>query len=178
MWALILGCLIPSAVVAWTDFRSHRVPNVITLPMLCAGLAYGAYTGQLSDALAGAFVLFVLGFVCFLVGGMGGGDVKLMAALGAWFGLYTGMAAVLAACAIGIAWGLGKKARAGRLAAWADNFFRGLYLRLVLNVKGTIEVPRLPDDIDAPLPKEAIPFGTCLAVAAWLIFFGGGWLAL
>lgn len=174
MWPVILGCLIPSAVVAWTDFRSHRVPNVITLPMLGAGLAYGAYTGQLPAALAGAGVLFALGFVCFLIGGMGGGDVKFMAALGAWFGLYAGMAVVLAACVIGIAWGLSKKVKAGQLGEWADSFIRGLYLRLMLNVKGAIEVPRLPDDISAPVPREAIPFGTCLAVAAWLVFLGGG----
>jgi leader peptidase (prepilin peptidase)/N-methyltransferase len=178
MWPAIFGCLVPSALIAWTDYKSHRVPNIVTLPMIAAGLAWAAYAGYIFDSLAGAGALFAVGLICFLIGGMGGGDVKFMAALGAWFGLHTGLVVVLVACIIGTVWGLGKKAKAGRLRKWAGDFFRSLYLRLVLNVKGVIEVPRLPEDPNAPVPREALPFGTCLAAAAWLVFFGGDRLGL
>lgn len=176
MWPVVAGCLVPTTVLAWTDFRSHRVPNIITIPMLLAGLAYGVYSGEPMTALVGALSLFGIGLVCFLIGGMGGGDVKLMAALGAWFGLHTGLMILLLACVIGIVWGIGKKIKAGALKSWATDFLRSLYLRFLLNAKGALKMPQLPSDTEAPLPREAIPFGTCLALAAWLVHLGGGWL--
>ena len=173
MWPVIVGCLVPSTVLAWTDYKRHWVPNVITVPMIVAGLAYAIYAGYFSDALLGAVVLFLVGLLPFLFGGMGGGDVKFMAALGAWFGLYPAVTIVFIACILGVVWGLGKKVKAGQFCYWAGNFCRGLFLRFVYNTKGMLIIPKLPDDISAPLPKEAIPFGTCLAVSTWLVFLKG-----
>ncbi|HEY3443953.1 MAG TPA: A24 family peptidase [Paludibaculum sp.] len=72
-----------------TDLRNRTVPNRLTFSAVLGGLVWYGITGGLRGAvysLAGAAVGFgsLLGF--FLVGGMGGGDVKLLAASGASVG--------------------------------------------------------------------------------------------
>ena len=72
-----------------TDLRWRRIPNVLTLPALGLGLilgfALGGWKGLTSSAI-GMGIGFGLMIVPYLAGGMGAGDVKLMAALGALLG--------------------------------------------------------------------------------------------
>ena len=84
--------LIPLAItvwIAWGDLRTRRIPNYLTLGTAAAGLAYNYMSHGLSG-LADGFLGMLLGFVClilpYLLGGMGAGDVKALAALGAWLG--------------------------------------------------------------------------------------------
>src|SRR5690606_6853686 len=74
--------------VVW-DLRTRRIPNVLTFGAAAAALAYALAQGGPS-ALAWAFGGWLLGaalfFPLFALGGMGAGDVKLLAALGAWLG--------------------------------------------------------------------------------------------
>ena len=74
---------------AWIDGRELRVPNWLTFPMVTAGLAYNFTQGGF-NGLGGALLGMVAGLLCLLplyaVGGMGAGDVKLMAGIGAWLG--------------------------------------------------------------------------------------------
>jgi len=77
------------AVAVVTDLRSRRIPNRLTLPFLAAGLASGAVTRGLSGlaysaAGAGLAVLLLAAFC--ILRGMGWGDLKLCAAVGAWIG--------------------------------------------------------------------------------------------
>ena len=72
-----------------TDVRSRRIPNVLTFAAAGAGVAFHLLTGGwaglgLSPAGWVTGVLLFLPF--FLLQGMGAGDVKLLAALGAWLG--------------------------------------------------------------------------------------------
>jgi prepilin peptidase CpaA len=87
-WHVKLVCLV-LIVAAYIDGKQLRVPNWITFPMVLAGLAYNAWAGGLAGFGAGFFGMIV-GLVCLLplysVGGMGAGDVKLMAGIGAWLG--------------------------------------------------------------------------------------------
>lgn len=84
-----LAVLLPAlALAAALDLRSRRVPNTLTAPLAVAGfVAQTLDLGMrgLGLALTGA----ALGAACtlpfYLLRGMAAGDVKLMAASGAWF---------------------------------------------------------------------------------------------
>jgi leader peptidase (prepilin peptidase)/N-methyltransferase len=133
--------------LAWIDARSMTLPDLLTLPLLLAGLgitwlrepdavfwrAAGAAAGYL--ALRGVAVAYRA-----LRGrdGMGAGDAKLLAAAGAWLGLTPLPWVVLLAAICGLA-------MAGLLAAG------GRQLRMT----------------------TALPFGPCLAAAFWLLWLYG-----
>jgi prepilin peptidase CpaA len=96
--------LVAALVAAITDITRFKVYNLLTLPLLVAGLVYhGVTAGPAGLALSAAGM--VLGasllLLFYVMGGMGAGDVKLMAALGAWLGLpavfYVFLASALAA---------------------------------------------------------------------------------
>lgn len=77
------------ALAAATDIRMHRIPNYLTIPAALLGLAYHALAPGgwgVAASLGGLAVGFSLLFVPWLLGGSGMGDVKLLAALGAWLG--------------------------------------------------------------------------------------------
>ena len=77
------------------DIRMKKIPNKITLPIFGAGLLYQALFNQLGEGigkpgLIDAAAAFAAGFgmmwVLWMIGGGGGGDVKLMGALSVWIG--------------------------------------------------------------------------------------------
>lgn len=79
-----------AAAAVW-DWRFWRIPNKLTLPAFAAGLIYQfAFHGLagLADAGLGFLVGFGVLFVLWMVGGGGGGDVKLMGALSVWLGFH------------------------------------------------------------------------------------------
>jgi prepilin peptidase CpaA len=72
-----------------SDLRSQRIPNWLVVPFLTAGvvvsaLAYG-WMG-LAQSLEGVLLAALLLGLFYVAGGMGMGDVKLCAAVGAWIG--------------------------------------------------------------------------------------------
>jgi len=81
--------LVVLGVATFTDLRSRRIPNWLVLPFLGLGIAIsGLVHGWhgLGQSLEGAgLAVLIYGFL-FWMGGMGAGDVKLGAAVGAWIG--------------------------------------------------------------------------------------------
>ena len=76
-------------VAAFTDLRSRRIPNWLVIPFLLLGIVVSVCLNGwhgLGQSFAGlGLALLIFGFL-FWIGGMGAGDVKLLAAIGAWVG--------------------------------------------------------------------------------------------
>jgi prepilin peptidase CpaA len=98
-----LAVALVAVVACVTDLRSRRIPNALTLSAALAGLLAHWIVQGPDGALfsASGWLVGLLVFLpFFLLRGMGGGDVKLLAALGAWLGpqetvwlaIYTGLA--------------------------------------------------------------------------------------
>lgn len=101
VWPLIF-----SLWMAAGDVKSRRIPNYLTLGTALAGLAYqfGCHgPAGLVDGFLGMILGFGLLILPYIWGGMGAGDVKALAALGAWLGP---RATLFLFCYMGIAGGL------------------------------------------------------------------------
>jgi prepilin peptidase CpaA len=84
------AALLSAGIGSVYDVRAARIPNALTGPSVLLGMMLHLACGGWSD-LAHALLAGVIGggvfLVFFLVGGMGAGDVKLMAAVGCLAGL-------------------------------------------------------------------------------------------
>jgi prepilin peptidase CpaA len=82
----IVVALIAASIAAVTDIWKFKVYNALTLPLLASGLLYHGLHADLLNSLLGILFGFAALIALYVIGGMGAGDVKLMAALGAWLG--------------------------------------------------------------------------------------------
>ncbi|NOZ12573.1 MAG: prepilin peptidase [Acidobacteria bacterium] len=75
-------------VCAITDILYGKIYNKITYPVIMLGVLLSLFAGfmALKSSLVGLLVGFILYFLVFMMGGFGGGDVKLMTAVGALMG--------------------------------------------------------------------------------------------
>lgn len=95
----ILATLIILLVIASvTDIREHLIYNWTTYPGIALGLALRWIEGGnagFEDAVKGFVICGVLMLPCFVLFGLGGGDVKLFAMIGAFLGFERGVEALL-----------------------------------------------------------------------------------
>ena len=89
--------LVVALVAAVIDTKTGRIPNYLTLPCLLIAPTVHGLTGgglQLATSLFGALLCLLVPWVFYRMSqgtAIGGGDVKLFAALGAWFGPTLGL---------------------------------------------------------------------------------------
>lgn len=170
-WFVSIFCI----VAAYIDGKELRVPNKLTFPMIIAGWIYSSISYGMSGdgwyigllwSLAGTAVGLMTLIPAMSIGGMGAGDVKMMAAIGAWvhctitfyaFCLSTIIGAVLAVAMI--VW-------SGKIQKHYHQFW------LIFNEIVTI---RNPEKLSA-IAKERkpsmylLPYGIPLAIGTILYF--------
>jgi prepilin peptidase CpaA len=164
-----VAILLVGAAACVTDFRSRRIPNVLTFGASAAAVVFWCLShgwSGLASSLGGWALGCALFLPWFLLGGMGAGDVKLLAALGAWAGPTEAVwIAVYAAIAGGI-FAFAVSVYAGYLGEMLRNLWGLLTFWRVMGVQPHPELtlrsgrgPRLP---------YAFPITAGAVVVLWL----------
>ncbi len=160
--------LIVLAVATYTDLRSCRIPNWLVLPFLVAGVGVSGWMqgwhGVGQSFLGIGLGALVLGFLCWM-GGMGMGDMKLCAAVGAWIGPAQLMVALVVMAMAGgimaLCWAIGG-GFVGELLDGAGDLIFGLRER------GLRPHPELI--LDNPLTRK-MPYAPAIAIGTLISFF-------
>ncbi|MEN8126564.1 MAG: A24 family peptidase, partial [Planctomycetota bacterium] len=174
-WGVVLGASLAAALI---DIKSRRIPNVLTLPLLAAGLIqaglFDGFDGLKSSLLA--MVVLALPYVLlFIFAGGGAGDAKLMGAIGAWLGLSGGVVALVAISICAVVLALLKAIFAKRFSEVLNGIrVKLLLFMFFLSTKGAAKYTggmETADDKDA----LTIPYGPAIfaglvaaAVYTWL----------
>ena len=153
--------LLVAALASASDLRTRRIPNLLTFTAAGIGLVYHLLAHGWSGAawsLVGAALGLVLFLPVFALGGLGAGDVKLAAALGACVGVPDVLVVVVAG------------AIAGGVLAIVVGFVTG-YLRQALRNVGVllmhwrVEGVRPLDSLTlSSAPGPRLPYAVPLAV--------------
>ena len=149
-----------------TDLIAHKIYNCVTFPAVAVGLLISVLNhglGGLASSMLGLGIGFCVFAIVFAFGGVGGGDVKLMAAVGA----IRGYPFILNACFYGILTG-------GILAIavmiWKGTFWRGL--KNIFRLIFSFVIPKLKIEALKLSDSEKIPYGVALSVGvfiAWVL---------
>jgi prepilin peptidase CpaA len=156
------------------DLRERRIPNVITLPGAALGLVLNGYlfgSAGLLNSLKGFALGIGILFIPFVLGAMGGGDVKMLGMIGALKGTSFVLGTMLYGAVAGGILALVLLAKEGELL----NTLRyiGLIIRswisVLLSGIGVTElhVPRERSLGDATMPYGVALFAGVVAALIW-----------
>lgn len=159
----IWTCVIVVAMAAaWTDWRTRRIPNWLTVPGLILGIGMNAIAGGWPGAkasLEGAGLALGLLLPLVLMRGLGAGDWKLMGVVGAFLGPRGLIAALLISILVS---GLMAYVHLVRLGRFTDTMRNLLVLVRGFVSFGVRPHPRI--SLDNPKLVK-LPFGVAAAVA-------------
>jgi prepilin peptidase CpaA len=96
--ALAAGLLAASLL----DLRSGRVPNLLTIPLIVLGIALASSAAEALTRAVIVLAALAVGYVFYAIGIVGGGDVKLVAAIGALKGGTFLVSTLIAASLVGL----------------------------------------------------------------------------
>jgi prepilin peptidase CpaA len=159
-FAVLVGLF--TAAAAFTDWRVHKIPNYLTVPAAVLGVAYHTLMPSSELGLLWSVVGFFIGFglllLPWLLGGGGMGDVKLLAALGAWLGpkllLFSFAGSVFFAA----------------IMALSMLIYSALTAGVIKTKKDFLVPPSDAKDTKKKKPKKrAVPFAVPVAVSTWLL---------
>lgn len=157
--------LVPLAVgVIYYDVRFRRIPNVLVLAALVAGLAinisFRGAPGALSS-LAGLAVAFVPMFLMHVFGAMGAGDVKLFAAVGAVVGIGLVPMTFVVVVMLGALLAVYSMIRSGSVLSTMHGV-----LRIFVGILPGWEMPRFSVPPDR---RHTIPYGVAIMLGSVIV---------
>lgn len=176
---LLSLCFLVCIAAAWVDVATRRIPNVLTYPAILIGLVLSALAPPVlhalgadvavvwlgasgsRDAMLGFGLCAVIGIVSFMARGLGGGDVKLLAAVGVLLG-FDAVVAVLfntlaVAAVIGVLNWLVKGTLMARVQIVAGNLLTAFVTRSHTKIY--------------PFKETEAPFGLALLIGLTLAQF-------
>lgn len=161
---LISLALIVSGLACIWDVRQGIIPNWLSYFAVLAAVLLSFFESDrvITDTVFGFIVGFVLPFFLFLVGRLGGGDVKLLAALGAALGFPLAVDLLLWTCVFGFFVAFIVVVAAGR--------FKELAMDILVMILVTFQ-QRL-GRTEVPVSDLSIPLGVAIFISVcWLVFF-------
>jgi prepilin peptidase CpaA len=159
-------CAALCVAAAFADLRSRRIPDLLTIPPLFVGLVLAALDGGSTGLFAAALGVALLGGIFAMVaaaGGLGWGDVKLMAAVGALLAWPVGSWSI-------VLYALFYTALVGGVIAALAAAFQG---KLSAALKAAVTLPRR--EKASPPSGVSIPYGVAICLGSlWAI--AGRWV--
>lgn len=162
-----IAAVVVGLAAAVSDAATGRIPNRLTYPAIGFGLLLGAWGGGGSGLLASALGLVaasILFLIAFLLRTAGGGDVKIMAALGALVALPTAVSVLAHALLVGAVMAILAIVWRDRAAALSTRLF-GFVLALPGGLGRALGLPGPDRETEAGEPPEP---GVRFGVAAGL----------
>lgn len=154
-------------VAAWTDWRTRRIPNWLTVPALIIGIGmHTVISGWVGAkvSLEGAGLALALLLPLVLMRGMGAGDWKLMGAVGAFLGPILVLLVLLGSIFVAGLMAVVEMVRTHRVKTTLYN--------LGVLVQGFFAFGLRPHpeiSLDNPGILK-LPFGVAAAIATWICF--------
>jgi prepilin peptidase CpaA len=168
------GALLCAGIASIHDLRDRKIPNLLSGPAIVAGMTFHAVSGGwggLEDSALAGMIAGVLSLLFWIAGGMGAGDVKLMAAIGCLTGLEPLGTVLISTAIVGGMFAITLSVYHGRLRETVHNVVvlmahhrsRGLEPHPDLNVKSS-------DSLSMPF---ALPIAAgCLVTLCTLVWEG------
>jgi prepilin peptidase CpaA len=164
---LVLVALVCAA--AWWDLTAHRIPNTLTVTGLAAAFLLRAPLGPeaLVRGLAGLGIALLIAVVLYAIRAIGGGDVKLLAGVGAFLGSSEILGALGLIAVLGAAFALLSVIRRGVLPLLLVNTLE--LVRSWRNMGRNSAAPRLGTP-----GALTVPYGAPIALGTLIWWFGNG----
>lgn len=148
---------------AFLDLRDRRIPNWLTASGVVAGLSINTYQygwAGLKNAMLGLMVAFAIYTLLFALRAMGGGDVKLMAAVGSFTGVEAWLRIFLITSVVGGVIAIITLLIRGGLKDTARN------VAIIFQNLGQFRAPHLEHpELDVSHPKaRTLPHGASIAL--------------
>lgn len=161
--AILVAVMLAASV--W-DVRERRIPNILTIGGIIVALLIRAVPGgyPLLGGVAGIGVALLIAVPLFALGGIGGGDAKLLAAAGAFLGPTDLVWAFLATGIVGGLLGIVTAARNGGLLPLLVNTKDMMLHALTLGRAGRGRSLRTPGAVNAP-------YGLAIAIGCLIVWF-------
>jgi prepilin peptidase CpaA len=166
---ILAGAVLLSVIAGWTDLRSRRIPNWLTVPGLLIGVAANTVLGGwigLKTSLVGAAVGLALLLPFVLLRSLGAGDWKLAGALGAFVGAGLLVNLLLGSVFVAGLMAVGLVVYKGRIRQTLRNMGH-ILISLV-----TFQLPGAQVSLDNPESLK-VPYGVALAFT--VVLYGILW---
>lgn len=167
-WVVVI---LAAMLAAGIDVATGRIPNLLTVPLLIAGIIWSIFAGNVGGSLAGGGVMMFPFLLLLFFAGGGAGDAKLMAALGTWLGLANSIvvliAVLLAGGILAMALSVARRRVPEVLGSVRTIFLSGL-VRIVLRS----ELPDQPHEAPQNTQARNMPYGVAIFVGVSLAAVG------
>ena len=159
---LLLSVLSISAII---DFRSQKIPNLITFPAVIIALLYHFFTlgidGLIFSALGMATGIALL-IIPYMLGLSGAGDAKLMGAVGALLGSKSVFIAFLLTALVGGIYAI-------ILILFNQKQFKGFFKKQLITLQLFILTRKfIPDPVEENSKKPKLCYGVAIALGTFI----------